>query len=352
MNIQSYLKTKKKLIDTILETHIPRRFSKKDMEMLLGEEKYAFDTDAANGAIAEPVWNFLDRGGKRWRPALFLLLTEALGGNPEKVKDFTALIEFVHNGTIIVDDIEDDSSLRRGEKCLHHLYGKDIAINLGNAIYFIPLKIIMDADIDMTTKEKAFEIYAEEMINLHVGQAMDIFWHKGEKTDVTEDQYLQMVSFKTGTLARFAARLAALLAGTDKKTQKTLGRMAETIGIGFQIQDDILDVTSEEREKFGKAFGNDITEGKRSLMVIHVLENGSAEDRARLLEILNAHTRDKERIKEAIAILKKYDSITYAKKKARNMLENAWDDAEKVLPESEAKDTLASFMEYLIERDV
>ncbi|MEA1992886.1 MAG: polyprenyl synthetase family protein [Euryarchaeota archaeon] len=352
MDMNSYLKEKKEVIDAIIETHLPRKYKKESMEKILGKEKFSFDTDAVNGAVAEPVWDFLDRGGKRWRPALFLLLTEALEGNTERVKRFTALIELVHNGTIIVDDIEDDSSLRRGKECLHKIYGEDIAINVGNAVYFIPLKIIMDSEFDTEIKERAFEIYAEEMINLHFGQAMDIFWHKGKKEMITEQQYLQMVSFKTGTLARFAARLAALLAGAEEETQKTLGTMAETIGIGFQIQDDILDITAEKREKFGKVFGNDITEGKRSLMIIHVLEEGSTEDRARLLEILDSHTRDKELIKEAIAILEKYDAVTYAKKRAREMLENAWSEAEKVLEDSEAKKTLESFMRYLIERDV
>jgi geranylgeranyl pyrophosphate synthase len=352
MDITTFLEEKKKLIDNAIEKYLPRRLTKRDLERLLGKEKFSFDREAANRAVAEPVWDFLDRGGKRWRPALFLLLTDALGGDTDKVLPFVPVIELIHNGTIIVDDIEDDSSLRRGKPCLHTIYGEDIAINVGNAIYFIPLKIIMDSSFDTEIKERAFEIYAEEMINLHFGQAMDIFWHKGGKETITELQYLQMVSFKTGTLARFAARLAALLTGADEEIQRVLGSMAETIGIGFQIQDDILDITATERERFGKAFGNDITEGKRSLMVVHVLENGSGEDSRRLLEILNAHTRDRSLINEAIAVLEKYDAVAYAKTRAREMLEKAWDDAEKVLEDSEAKRTLESFMRYLIERDV
>jgi len=128
--------------------------------------------------------------------------------------------------------------------------------------------------------------------------------------------------------------------------------MAETIGIGFQIQDDILDITAKEREKFGKAFGNDITEGKRSLMVIRVLEIGDEKDKKRLLKILDSHTKDKDMIKEAIGILEKYNAVNYAKNLARKMLKEAWKEAEKVLDESEAKKTLESFMEYLIEREI
>ncbi len=352
MDINSYLQEKKKLIDSVLEKYVPREFKKKDLENLLGKEKYSFDIISSNKTISEPVWDFLDRGGKRWRPALFLLLTEALGGDINKVMDFVILIELIHNGTIIIDDIEDDSSIRRGKPCLHRIYGEDISINVGNALYFIPLKVIVNSDFDISIKEKAFEIYSREMINLHFGQSMDIFWHKGKRKEITEKQYLQMVSFKTGTLARLAARLAALLSGKDENTQEILGKMAETIGIGFQIQDDILDITSKEREKFGKAFGNDITEGKRSLMVIRALETGDEKDKKRLLEILDSHTKDKDMIKEAIGILEKHDAVNYAKNLARKMLKEAWNDAEKVLDESEAKRTLGSFMEYLIERDI
>jgi geranylgeranyl pyrophosphate synthase len=351
VDIDSYLQGEKELIDSVLEKYVPREFKKKDLKNLLGKEKYSFDINSAE-AISEPVWDFLDRGGKRWRPALFLLLTEALRGDINKVLDFVALIELVHNGTIIIDDIEDNSSIRRGKPCLHKIYGEDIAINAGNALYFIPLKIIINSDFDISIKEKAFEIYSQEMINLHFGQSMDIFWHKGKKKEITEKQYLQMVSLKTGTLARLSARLAALLSGKDEDTQEILGKMAETIGIGFQIQDDILDMTAKEREKFGKAFGNDITEGKRSLMVIRVLEIGDEKDKKRLLKILDSHTKDKDMIKEAIGILEKYNAVNYAKNLARKMLKEAWKDAEKVLDESEAKKTLESFMEYLIERDV
>ena len=352
MDINAYLQGKKKLIDSVLEKYVPREFKKKDLENLLGKEKYSFDIISSNKTISEPVWDFLDRGGKRWRPALFLLLTEALGGNINKVMDFVVLIELIHNGTIIIDDIEDDSSIRRGKPCLHRIYGEDISINVGNALYFIPLKVIVNSDFDISTKEKVFEIYSQEMINLHFGQSMDIFWHKGKRKEITEKQYLQMVSFKTGTLARLSARLAALLSGKDEDTQEIFGKMAETIGIGFQIQDDILDITAKEREKFGKAFGNDITEGKRSLMVIRTLEIGDEKDKKRLLEILDSHTKDKDMIKEAIGILEKHDAVNYAKNLARKMLKEAWNDAEKVLDESEAKRTLGSFMEYLIEREI
>ncbi|NIV44480.1 MAG: polyprenyl synthetase family protein, partial [Gammaproteobacteria bacterium] len=90
-------------------------------------------------AIAQPMWDFLERGGKRWRPALFLLVIEALGEDSEKFLDFAIIPEVIHNGTIMVDDVEDDSTFRRGKPCTHRIFGIDIAVNTGNAMYFLPL---------------------------------------------------------------------------------------------------------------------------------------------------------------------------------------------------------------------
>ena len=97
------------------------------------------------------MWDFLDQGGKRWRPALFYFIAEALGADMEKIKDFMIIPELIHNGTIIIDDIEDGSETRRGEPCLHIKHGEDLAINLGNTMYYMPMSLIL--------RNKAFDNY-------------------------------------------------------------------------------------------------------------------------------------------------------------------------------------------------
>jgi len=139
VDIKKFLNEKKPFIDEIIEKYIPRKFDRNSLISTLGPPSYEYSVDAANKAITEPVWDFMDRGGKRWRPVLFLLLSEALGINPEKFADFVLLPEMLHNGSIIVDDIEDMSDERRGKPALHKLYGEDIAINAGNALYFLSL---------------------------------------------------------------------------------------------------------------------------------------------------------------------------------------------------------------------
>ena len=117
MDIIKELERKKPIIDKIIGKYIPRKYDEKTLEFTLGKPRYKYDIKAINKAITEPIWEFLDRGGKRWRPALFLLVVEALGGDPEKVYDFVLIPELVHNGTLFIDDIEDKSEMRRGRPC-------------------------------------------------------------------------------------------------------------------------------------------------------------------------------------------------------------------------------------------
>jgi geranylgeranyl pyrophosphate synthase len=281
--------------------------------------------------------------------------------NSGEKETFDITVENTHNyfsngiithNTLMVDDIEDDSQLRRGQPCTHKVYGIDVAVNAGNAMYFLPYTLIRDAT-DMPAEKRILlaNIYAQEMLNVHIGQGMDILWHRGQKYSISEDEYLQMCAYKTGTLARMAARAGALLGNGTPEQQNVLGKFSETIGVAFQIQDDLLNLVGEEFAK-GKGVGEDIHEGKRTIMVLHTLQHANEKDKARLLEILNAHPSDEKTIREAISIIQKHGSMDYARKKARELVEKSWNEVEKVLPHSKAKEILHAFAEYLINRKV
>src|SRR3989339_43715 len=147
-----------------------------------------------------------------------------------------------------------------------------------------------------------YEIINEEMIKISFGQGMDIYWHKKNSEDVTEEHYLQMCAYKTGTLARIAAKLGAILGSGNPDQVNYLVKFAESIGVGFQIQDDILNLTNND---WGKDFGEDITEGKMTLMVIKTLKDASIEDRKRLLEILKLKTKDLNLINKTVMLKRK-----------------------------------------------
>jgi geranylgeranyl pyrophosphate synthase len=199
-----------------------------------------------------------------------------------------------------------------------------------------------------------YEIYVQEMINLSIGQAMDIAWHKGlaNADAIIEEDYLQMCAYKTGTLARMAAKIAAVLSDADGELVKKLGTFAESIGVAFQMQDDILDLTGTEFAKKKGGLGQDITEGKRTLMVIRTLKTAALKDRKRLIEILNMHTSDQKLRDEAIAIMQKNKAFDYVKKKADAMVEESWREVDKLLKASEGKEKLKAFAEFLIKRSI
>ena len=355
--IVEFLKSEKSEIDRIIEKYLPRKVTPQWLELVFGKPRYAYSLESTQYSLIDPLWDFLDRGGKRWRPILFLLIYEALGGEKNSIiKELVIIPELIHNGSIIVDDIEDKGELRRGKPCLHKIFGEDIAINAGNFLYFFPMIFLEKNKHKLSERQinKFYEIYIQEMINIHFGQGTDIYWHKGKAKEINEDEYLQMCAYKTGCLARMSAKIAAVCANASDEVIERVGKVAEAIGVAFQIQDDILDISlkGKDREAFGKSFGNDIKEGKRTLMVIYTLQKASREERERLIEILDKNENTEEEIIEAIEILEKHNSLDYARKKARKIVEDAWKEAEPLLKENEAKNLLREFVYYLIERKV
>ena len=356
IDIEKLLIEKTPIIDKMIKKYIPRTYDKESLVFTLGQPVYEYSSEAINKAIADPIWESLDRGGKRWRPTLFLLVCEALGKNPNEFLELAIIPEVIHNGTIMIDDIEDSSELRRGKPCTYKLFGLDIAVNAGNTMYYLPLLILIK-NKDKLSKEKLtrlYEIYGQEMINISFGQATDIVWHRGlaKADEITEKQYLQMCIYKTGTLARMSAKMAAVLADADNNLVEKIGKFAEALAVAFQIQDDILDLISEKFAEGKGGLGRDITEGKRTLMVIRALKKAEAEDKERLTEILNMHTTDQKIRNEAIDIIRKYGSIEYARKYARNMIEESWEEINEFLPPSNAKEELKAFARYLVERKI
>jgi geranylgeranyl pyrophosphate synthase len=352
MDVMELIEKRRKLIDKEIEKVFPRK-AKKWLVFALGKPRYAFDAPTIQKGLTDQVWGFLDRGGKRWRPVLMISACKALKGSEKLAMRFAPLIELIHEGTLLVDDVEDNAEVRRGKPAMHKIYGVDAAVNTGNAMYFIPLAMLYKNTQKLSKEKrlKIYDLYAEEMLRLSIGQAMDIHWHKGGKRRISENAYLQMCAYKTGVLARFAAKLGGILAGASDKQIEALGKFGECLGVAFQIQDDILNIAPKSK-KWGKEVGEDITEGKRTLLVIKALQWLPKKDAKKLLSILNSHTRDKRKIKQAIALIKKSGAIEYARKKAKSIVRNAWRDLEKMLPENEGKQELLAFTLFAVERDI
>jgi geranylgeranyl pyrophosphate synthase len=227
--------------------------------------------------LSEPGRELVSRGGKRWRPLFMALTCEALGGGDAAVP-LTPLVEFPHNASLIHDDIEDNSLERRGKPAVHVMYGVDTAINSGSFMYFLGLACLDGWNAADDRKNLVYRSWGEQLRRLHLGQAMDIAWHRNFSSLPTIEEYDLMCRLKTGVLARLSAMLGVYAAGTgkvsneEKEMAETLGRVAEDLGVGFQILDDVKNLTGGIR---GKRRGDDIVEGKKSLPVILYLNQRS-----------------------------------------------------------------------------
>ena len=339
-------------IDERIGALLPRRYDAAELAASFGGASEDYDAASLSEAISRPVWGYLDAGGKRWRPALMLVTGAAFGVAPERLLDLAALCEMMHNATLLVDDVEDDSPKRRGRDAAHVTFGVDVAVNAGNALYFIPLAALSRTANDMSDAVAlaVHRIVAEEMTRLHYGQALDIAWRSGCRAP-TVGWYMRMCAFKTGALARMAVRMAVTVASAERSAADAVAQYAESIGVAFQIQDDILNITPSALSE-GKGFGEDIHEGKATLMVIHALANLPRDRADRLQAILREHTSDADTIRQAVAALEAAGSLEFARLKARELVTDAWSQASAALPKNRATDKLREFGEFVIARQV
>ena len=244
--------------------------------------------NAAENLVA-PGLDLFSRGGKRWRPLLAHLLCHALGGGDEALP-LLPLVEFTHNASLIHDDLEDNSAERRGKAAIHVLYGCDTAINSGSFLYFLPLVVLENWEAGSENKNRLWKLWAEHLRFLHLGQSMDIAWHRDQSYIPSLDDYMVMCRLKTGSLARFSALLGAEAAryarekagsimrhsaGKYDMLMGSLGEAAQKLGVGFQILDDVKNLSTGVP---GKKQGDDVVEGKKSLPVLLFLSSQATQE--------------------------------------------------------------------------
>ncbi len=277
--------------------------------------------------LITPNKNLIDLGGKRWRPLLLILCYElqhkvnaATALSEAAAYSLTPLVEFVHTASLIHDDIEDSADLRRGKPAAHITYGLDTALNAASWLYFeAPVCINSNAEIPPERQLTLYQIYTQELRRLHLGQAMDIFWHRTPGLFPTKDEYQGMVRCKTGTLASMAAKIGYIAGGASIEDADKAGETAANIGMGFQVIDDVINLTTGNP---GKKRGDDIVEGKKSLPVlIHVEKNPSdASKIAGLMEKAAAEGIDSPAVEECIHLLESSGCIKQAAKFGKKLI--------------------------------
>jgi len=217
--------------------------------------------------LAEELRHVALSGGKRVRPTVTVLVCEALGEEPADAVDYAVGIELVHNASLVIDDIIDESELRRGTPAAWSAFGHGPAIIASDGL-------LGEAFDLFSTDERAMQTVSESMVELGEGEAMELVAQPSN-----EEEYMELARRKTGALFRAAAELGAIAADSDPYTVEAVGRYAERVGVAFQMRDDVLDATADA-ETLGKPTGHDAEMDRPSLVEVTDLTPEEANERA------------------------------------------------------------------------
>lgn len=316
MNVE--LSTRLQKIEGVLNNFLPSQTNPEWQALSFGNiDSCVNQSHLAN--LIDPCKTLIDLGGKRWRPLLLVLCAELAADSKKSsaasnAYNFTPLVEFAHNASLIHDDIEDCADTRRGKPASHITYGLDVALNAGSWLYFEAAACIKTLNLSDSDKVRLYELFLLELRRLHLGQTMDILWHRNPQMIPSVAEYTAMVRNKTGTLARLAVKLGVFAGGGTDSEIEQAGVIAQDIGTGFQIIDDVINLTTGNP---GKKRGDDIVEGKKSLPVlIHLEKNPSdVEHLSSLFEQARSEGIDSPAVEEAIRILTESGAVSEAKKR-------------------------------------
>lgn len=331
MDIPNYLKKKSEIIDTTINELLPEDIKPKD--------------------LAESSRHLIEAGGKRVRPVLTLTACEAVGGEPEDVVESAAALELLHTFTLVHDDIMDKDDFRRGVKTVHEVWDEPLAIITGDALFAKVFEAISknarSRDISADKMIQLFETISQASFEVCQGQALDMDFEKRDK--VSKAEYTEMVEKKTGALIKTSTKVGGLLGGGSQEEVEALTEYGRLMGIAFQVQDDLLGIAGEE-DKAGKPIGSDIREGKWTFLAIQAYENSSPDQKEELLNILHENG-SKEETERIIDIFEETGAIDFAKKRSRELIDEAKNQLE-VLPDTKSKKFLLKLADFSINREI
>ena len=272
--------------------------------------------------LSAPCASLVSGGGKRWRPLLAVLAYQLAGGGGEDIYTLAPLIEGIHTASLIHDDIEDNSELRRGKPAAHVAYGLDSALNSGSWLYFRALQSIEGYHAPADIKLDLYTAALTHIRALHEGQALDIHWHRTAGFFPSRQDYERMIRLKTGALAALAAYTGMRAAGKEHEESNVFAALFAEAGVGFQILDDVKNISTGNA---GKKRGDDIVEGKKSMPAILHIEK-HPEDAASLTAYFEQAQRegiDSPAVEKAIALLSSSGSIADAEAQGKKTIDLA-----------------------------
>jgi len=298
-------------------------------------------------SLYEPMQYVLSIGGKRIRPVLMLLSYNLWKEHPEDILMPAIGLETYHNYTLLHDDLMDNADMRRGHETVHRRWDANKAILSGDSMLVLAYQHMQQVSADKLPA--VLELFTVTALEIGEGQEYDMSFET--RSDVTEDEYIEMIRLKTSVLLACAMKIGALLAGAPQEDADRMYQLGEKIGLAFQLQDDLLDVYGDPKV-FGKAIGGDITSNKKTYMLINAVNRANAQQRKELEQWIGA--KEFNRQEKVAAVTRLYDEIgirQLCEEKINYYIEQASQTLLQITVPAEKKQFIRSYMDELLHRD-
>lgn len=282
----------------------------------------------------------IGNGGKRLRPLLLLLAAKALGEANQNHLILAAVIEFIHTATLLHDDVVDESALRRGQESANAVWGNAASVLVGDYLYSSAFEMMV-----RTNNMQVMEILSKTTTAIAEGEVLQLLNCNNPET--TEEKYLEVIARKTAILFSAATRLAAVISGSDAKTQEALAVYGQQLGVAFQLIDDALDYKAST-EELGKNLGDDLAEGKPTLPLIYAIQHGTPAQAEIVINAIRQGSRDS--FNEVYEVVKATNAIEYTEKCADEAAAKAIASLN-CLPDSDYKLALEQLARFSVQRD-
>jgi geranylgeranyl pyrophosphate synthase/predicted secreted hydrolase len=314
------------------------------------------DVEQYRRTVLQPIREIVLRGGKAWRSYGVLSCMDLVGGDSQPFSHWLALPELLHVGSLIIDDVQDRSAVRRGGPSCHVVYGEPLAINGGCVSYYLALIPLTLSGLPDSLRAKVYESYFEAMRAAHAGQAFDIDSLAHLMAEVVESgdgamlerRVLGVHRLKSAVPPGALARMAALIGGGTDVQSEGLGTLFEAYGLAFQIVDDVLNLRGFEENR--KDRGEDITQGKVTAPVAKAMSLLPLDERRALWALIAAKPTAPAAIREVIDIIDRCGALDACDVQARAMVESAWQAVDPLVPDSQFKVRLRAFGWFVLDR--